>query len=64
MGILDYIDVAGLIAALGLLWKLASRLATIETLLTEVMDNHLPHIEDEIKTLRTAFTTHLERRAK
>ena len=59
--ILKTIGIAGIV---GVTWLIATRLATLQATLTLLIDNHLPHLENEIAQMRKDFTTHLERRAK
>ena len=49
----------GLVGVGKLIWNLSATLATLNANMTVLMNNHLPHLEGEIKQLKDAFLEHL-----
>lgn len=50
-----WLPYAGWTAVAGLLWKAGQRVGQIETRLNELAINHLPHLEAELRDLRSDF---------
>lgn len=45
----------GLFAAAGFLWKISAAFTRVETSVEDIKTNHLPHLQNDIATLRQAF---------
>ena len=60
----EILKTVGIIGIIAVTWRIATQLATLQTSVTMLIDNHIPHLEEEIKNLRQSFIIHLERRAK
>jgi cob(I)alamin adenosyltransferase len=51
-GIVELVGVGGMLTAAGFLWKISGAFATVKTQVTEIRDNHIPHLNEDISEVK------------